>query len=211
MAGSNRERWLMTVVGIAILFWGGSYAYRSFGSDIWIKPEDIDQRREAIETLLAKQEQSFAIEKLHKAMIVELQVEGEDSEQLLNVREDISGILREAGLEGKYRSITPKDPEKKDDFKILSFSIDNIECTTKQLGELLYIIEKRSNVMEVKKCDIENMVRENGKLSYGRRTRVQNATAPLSGMLTVDLEISRLVEYRKGEKPKKKRSRRKRS
>lgn len=199
----------MTVVGIAVVFFGGSYAYQSFGSNFWIKVEDIDQRKEAIETLLAKQEQSFAIEKLHKDMIVELQVEGEDSEQQLNVREDISGVLREAGLEGKYRSITPKDPEKEDDFKLLSFSIDNIECSSKQLGELLYIIEKRSNVMEVRKCDIENMVRENGKTS-SRRMSIQNATAPLSGMLTVDLEISRLVEYRKGEKPKKKRSRRKR-
>jgi hypothetical protein len=57
--------------------------------------------------------------------------------------------------------------------------------------------------MEVTRCNLTNQIRDNGELGYGRRGNTDDTTEVLNGLLSVDLEISRLVEYRKNEKPKK--------
>lgn len=208
MAGSSRERLLLILVIGAIVIFGGTYAYRTYGENIWLQEDDIVQRQETIETLLDKQTESGAIIKSYEEMTVDLVVDGEDSEQVLTIREQVSNILKQANLEGKYRSITPKDPEKEEDFKIIAFSVDDIECTPGQLGILLDMIEKQSSVMEVTRCDISNLIRETGEIGYGRRSGQDDTGTFLNGLLLVDLEISRLVEYRKDEKPKKRTTRR---
>lgn len=208
MAGSSRERGLLILVIGAVVFFGGTYAYQNYGDSIWLQEDDITERQAAIETILEKQIESGAIIKRYEDMNADLVVEGEDSEQMLQIREQITGILKRANLEGKYRSFTPKDPVKEEDFKIIAFSIDDIECTPGQLGILLDMFEKQSSVMEVNRCDISNLVRETGEIGYGRRSDEDSPDSLLNGLLLVDLEISRLIEYRKGEQPKKRSAKR---
>lgn len=208
MAGSSRERLYGMIVVLALLFLGGSYVYQNYGESVWLEQGDVAQRQEAIENLLDKQNQNGEIINRYEKMVVDLVVDGDDSSQLLTIREQITAILEQAKLKGKYRSLNPKDTVKEDDFKVISFTIDDIECTPAQLGTLLDIIEKQSTVMEVTRCDINNQIRDNGEIGYGRRNAEGEATELLRGLLSVDLEISRLVEYRKNEKPKKKNSRR---
>lgn len=208
MFGSARERVLGLMVICAGLYFGGSYIYKNSGESIWLQQDDISQRQDAIENLLDKQNESGEIVNRYEKMVVDLAVDGDDSRQLLTIREQISGILEQAKLDGKYRSLNPKDTEKENDFKVISFSIEDIECTPGQLGALLNIIEKQSTVMEVTRCNISNQIRDNGEIGYGRRGLGDDTTELLSGLLQVDLEISRLVEYRDGEKPKKRTTRR---
>lgn len=207
MADPSQKRLYVIIffLAVAILYLGGSYAYKNSDESFWLQQDDIVQRQEAIENLLDKQNESGEIVNRYEKMIVDLVVDGDDSSQLLTIREQITEILKQAKLEGKYRSLNPKDTEKEDDFKVISFSIEDVECTPGQLGTLLNIIEKQSTVMEVTRCNISNQIRDNGEIGYGRRGADGDTTEILSGLIQVDLEISRLVEYRKGEKPKKRR------
>jgi len=91
-----------------------------------------------------------------------------------------------------------------EDFKVVSLSIAQIECTPQQLGQLLHRLEKKSKVMEVENCRITNLMNEVGNVS-SRRMAARATTAAPAGLLEVDLQISRLVEYRKGEKPARRR------
>ncbi len=205
MASNSREKFLFLVVFISIAFFGGSYAYQSFGDNVWLQISDIDERLETIDSLLENQKASGAIIKRYEEMSADLVVPGEDSEQLLAIREQITSILDQVGLTGR---LSAKEPEKAEDFKIITHSIDDIECTPDQLGQLLYLIEKQSAVMEVTQCNITNQIRDNGEMGYRRAGDLDENTSLLQGLLSVDLEVSRLVEYRKGEKPTKKRARR---
>lgn len=212
MASSGREKFLMMAVVLSAVGFGGSYAYQSVGGeDIWLQQSDIDERQGSIDTMLDKQTDSGKIIQRYSEMMSELVVNGEDSEQQLAVQEQITAILRQAKLQGKYDSINRKEPVKEDDFKILSVTIDDIKCTPQELGVLLNLIEKQSEVMEVTRCAINNEVRDNGEI-YGRQYEAeQDQQRLLNGLLSVDLEISRLMEYRKGEdRPKKRNQRRSR-
>ena len=202
MAKNKRERFLWIITFTAGLALGGTYLYRQVGEN-WLNLQDtIDQNLDTIERLIQEQTKAGVITQKYDAMEKELKLEGSDSQQQLAINQNITDILKSAGLEGKYRNITYKEPQKEEDFKILSISIDQIECTPKQLGELLYLIEKHSNVMEVEGCQVDNLVSENGTIPYRFRPD-EKAPAAREGMLAVNLQIARLVEYRPNEKPKK--------
>jgi len=177
------------------------FIYRSFGEQWTLMYQGVDDRKAEIHTMLDIQEQSIEIKDRHEKMESELKVEGTNSEQSAAVRKYLVSILNQVGLNNKYDQVTPREPRKEDEFKVITYNINRIECTPQQLGQLLYRLEKDSKVIEVEKCVVHNLVTEVGKPA-SRRVGTLLASGKLTGLLEVDLQISRLVEYRKGEKPK---------
>lgn len=203
MLQSKREKILFALVVTAVLVFGGTFLYRQMGEGLLSLQDDIDTKLAAAEQLLRDQTRAGVIAKKFEAMEKELRIEGGDSQQIHEVRQMVGALLARAGLEGKHGNITVKDPEKEEDFKILSISVDQIQCTPDQLGKLLYMIDKESNVMEVERCSIDNVVTETGSVPYRFRSDGGEAGLEmLGGLLSVNMQIARLVEYREGEKPK---------
>ncbi|MBN2328057.1 MAG: hypothetical protein JXR73_12965 [Candidatus Omnitrophica bacterium] len=201
MLQSKREKFLMFVVFLAVLGFIGTYLYSQMGDNLFGINDQIEQKKIDITNLLDIQEEAVEINSRYEEMKAELTLEGSNPEQDAAIRQILMDILNEVGLNNRYGSISPREQRMEDEFKTASISITQIRCTPQQLGQLLYRIEKQSEVMDVVECQIQNLVSDIGKVSMGRGGGDEAASA--SGLLDVDLEIARLIDYRQGEKPKK--------
>jgi len=204
MLSSKRERFLFSIV----LFSGMALAvyvlFTKVGQSWFAMSDQIDNKKSEINYLLEIQDQAVEIQNRYQEMQAELTLEGSDSEQYAAIRKELAAILDEVGLKDKYSSISQRDPKMEEDFKVVSLTVAQIECTPQQLGQLLHRLEKQSKVMEVESCRITNLMSEIGSVG-SRRIDARSAKTPPAGLLEVDLQISRLVEYRKGEKPTRRR------
>ncbi|MBI1388794.1 MAG: hypothetical protein GC154_10145 [bacterium] len=212
MARKRSEKLLFIVVLLLAAVFGGSYLYQNVDTDLLFLQSNVDEQLSSIESMQSVLELSPRIQARYDAMESELKLglagaENEkrfndmsNSEQELQIRGEITQILSDLGLKDAYGNITSKEPSKEEDFKIVSIDVNQLQCTPKQLGELLYRLEKQSEVMEVESCRIDNLIDDRG----GTPRMVEMGGLDASGgLLSVDLKISRLVEYRKGEAPKK--------
>ncbi|RJP20847.1 MAG: hypothetical protein C4527_24375 [Candidatus Omnitrophota bacterium] len=206
MARSKSEKRLVVIVLMLLIGLVGLFLYKNFGEDWFYLQEEMDEKLTAINNLTAELKKSTQITTNFEDMESELKLEGSDPEQLLKINEDLAKILDEVGLKGQYGSIIPKDPQKEKDFKIVSISIDRIICTPAQYGDLIYRLEKESKVMEITLCRVTNLMNDVGQISISMGRSSPVAASPLKGLLSVNLEISRLIEYRKDEITKRKRS-----
>lgn len=215
MARPKSEKYLAIAAFVLLLVIGGPYLYQNIDLDLVLLQSDVDEKKQSIGAMQDVMALKPGIESRYNAMMAELKLglsgsENEtkfnemlDSEQELQIRQQVTQIFEEMGLQNAYGNIQSRDPERADEFKIVSISIDNLECTPDQLGQLLYRLEEQSEVMEVKECSITNQITDRGDPPRRRETLDFDMS---KGLLTVDLQISRLVEYKKGEAPKKKRS-----
>jgi len=204
MFSTKRERILFTIVlfsGMALIVY---VLFTQVGQSWFAMSDKIESKKSEINYLLEIQDQAVEIQNRYQEMQDELTLPGSDSEQYAAIRKELAAIFEEVGLKDKYGSISQKDPKMEEDFKVVSLSIAQIECTPQQLGQLLHRLEKKSKVMEVENCRITNLMNEVGNVS-SRRMAARATTAAPAGLLEVDLQISRLVEYRKGEKPARRR------
>ncbi len=215
MAKSKSEKYLFIITVLLALVVGGPYLYQNVDLDLVLLQSNVDEKREAITAMQAVMALKPGIESRYNAMMTELKLglsgnENEekfndmlDSEQELQIRQQVTRIFGELGLQDSYGNITARDPDRDEQFKIVSISVDKIECTPDQLGQLLYKIEEQSEVMEVKELSVDNLITDRGDPPRRRETLNVDMS---KGLLLVDLQISRLVEYKNGEAPKKKRS-----
>ncbi len=204
MLSSKRERFLFSIVlfsGMALVVY---VLFTKVGQSWFAMSDQIDNKKSEINYLLEIQDQAVEIQNRYQEMQAELTLEGSDSEQYAAIRKELAAILDEVGLKDKYSSISQRDPKMEEDFKVVSLTVAQIECTPQQLGQLLHRLEKQSKVMEVESCRITNLMSEIGSVG-SRRIDARSAKTPPAGLLEVDLQISRLVEYRKGEKPTRRR------
>lgn len=211
------EKYLFIVVLISGLGFGGSYLYQNADLTLVLLQDDVDEKLENIESMQSILDISPRITARFDAMENELKLglAGDDNEKAFNdmsnsqqelqIRQEITAILTEVGLENAYGNIQNRDPDMLEDFKVFTISIDQLECTPQQLGQLLYRLEQQSEVMEVEQCRIDNLIGDRGDLP---RRRDENLSLDAtSGLLSVDLQISRLIEYRQGEAPQRSRRR----
>jgi len=204
MLSSKRERFLFSIVlfsGMALVAY---VLFTKVGQSWFAMSDQIDNKKSEINYLLEIQDQAVEIQNRYQEMQAELTLEGSDSEQYAAIRKELAVILEEVGLKDKYSSISQRDPKMEEDFKVVSLTVAQIECTPQQLGQLLHRLEKQSKVMEVESCRITNLMSEIGSVG-SRRIDARSAKTSPAGLLEVDLQISRLVEYRKGEKPTRRR------
>lgn len=199
------EKLLVGVLMITVLGVGGFTLYRNseaLGSIFNGESQDIGK---SIDSVLEIKKNGVGIREKYSAMKKELAVPGTDSDQWLKIRQDILNVFRTVGLSnaGDYQRITLGDTDKSNqDFKIITYSIEEIICTSAQLGRLLYELEKSSSVMEIMSLDVENLFTDTGQLV--NRQLQDRANLYRTGLLSVNIEIARLIEYRPGEAPKKK-------
>ncbi|MDX9753095.1 MAG: hypothetical protein RBU29_03990 [bacterium] len=204
MFKTKSEKLLALVLLITGLGLGGFTLFRNSDALGSLVSGDTEELIQSIDTSLELQTMGIEIREKYNAMKKELTVEGTDSDQWLTIRQDILNVFQKVGLSnaGDYQRITLGDTDKSnEDFKIMTYSIEQIICTSAQLGQLLYELEKSSNVMEIISCDVENLFTDTGQL--GNRQLQDRANLFRTGLLSVNLEIARLIEYRAGEAPKK--------
>jgi hypothetical protein len=202
MVQSSREKYLFILVFIALAVIGLTYLKNSeLGQSLFNMGDRIEAKKTEINTLIGIQQKAFDIKKKFDVIDQQLKLEGDDNQQLTTFEQQIIQILKDEGLAGKYQNVGRRDPKLEDDFKVLPISITKIECTPQQLGRLLYRLEKETKVIEIERCEINNLVTENGKVSYGFNAAGGGNNVPKSGLLDVNLQIARLVEYKKGEAP----------
>jgi hypothetical protein len=207
MVKTKREQFLFSIVIIAALIVGGFYLYKQVGEDSFLNMDArIEEKKAGINSQLDIQVHAVQIKSRYDAMKSEMLLEGNNPKQYAEIRKSMTQILSEVGIKSNQsnHSISQKEPKMEENFKIASININQLRCTPQQLGQLLYKIEKQSNVMEVENCRINNLISEVGKTSMIRGGGTLQRVPP-TGMLDVDMQISRLIEYRKGEKPKKRR------
>lgn len=197
------EKYLMILV-LLTLFGAVGYTFRSsVGIDLSFMSTDLDQKKSEIERMIQNRKKGIEYRERFKEMDAELTLEGNDSEQFAAIRRHILDIFNKVGLrDSDYQRISEPEVDKQDDFKIVSYNINQILCTPAQVGRLLYELEKSSNVIEINSCVITNEYSDVGRI--GMRSLEAKASSFRVGLLSVNLEISRLVKYRQGEAPKKK-------
>ncbi len=202
MLRSKREQFLLFFVVLAVLVLGSTILYRQMGDTLFGMDSLLQDKITEIENVLSIQEKAVEINSRHEDMKREIALEGSNPEQDAAIRKILTDILNEVGLTNKYGGISPKEQRMEEEFKVAAISINQIQCTPQQLGQLLFRIEKQSKVMDVEICRITNLISEIGKPTIGRSRGAEVTISP-SGLLEVDLEITRLIQYRDGEKPKK--------
>jgi hypothetical protein len=199
------ERNLLIVVVVLAIGFGGTFVYRQYGEEVLSFDQNREEMLEQINTYSKQLENKSKIVAQYEALQRELVMENatSDSEQRQEVWFGVTNILKQAGLDGRYQGLDAKDPKMGDDFKIVTISISQITCTPAELGQLLYLFEKESQVMEVENCTIDNMVNDTGQFFRSNNPQMQSGLMADNGLLRVDLQISRLIEYQKGEAPTK--------
>lgn len=202
MLKSKREHMLIFFVLMAVVSFIGIYLYQRVGDTLFGTDTLIQQKQVDIRNVLDIQEQAVEINSRYDEMKGELTLAGSNPEQDATIRKIMTDILTEVGLANQYGTISLKEQRQEADFKVAFVSITQIVCTPQQLGQLLFRIEKQSEVMDVIQCDIANQINEVGKVMAVRSRDAEINVSP-SGLLQVDLQISRLIDYREGEKPKK--------
>ncbi len=198
MFKTKSEKYLFVITLLLALGFGGIYAYRSLGETWLVLNDDLTDTSDKIEQLLDVQSEAIEIKAKFDEMEEELKLPGSDTQQEIAIRQTLSEIFEKTGIKGQR--IQPKQHQTEDDFKIITYQIDDIECTPLQLGQLLYSIERKSKVMEVDFLRIDNQMHDNGSMGMNRRNVGNNPNADTS-LLMVDMHISRLIEYREGEAP----------
>lgn len=207
MMQTKRERFLGIIVFLGCLSMVGMILYQRVGDKLFGMDAQLEQKQFEIKSVLDIQKQAFEINSRYDEMKKELTLPGSNPEQDAAIRKIVTDILNEVGLANQYGSITAKDQRMEPEFKVATISISQILCTPQQLGQLLLKIEMQSEVMDITDCKITNQISSVGKISSGRN-RDNEANISPSGLLLIDsLQISRLIDYRDGEKPKSKRSR----
>lgn len=201
MIRTRSEKILFSVVLILAIGLGGLYVYRNYGDDLFGGNTNLESRIASIEEMQQVRDQSAEIQKRYEQLKSELELEGSDSEQMQSFRTEITTILEQLNIGKSYQDLVSREPRREDDFKIISISIEQLQCSPQVLGQFLYQLEGQSEVIEVEKCVINNLVSDTGQLSR----QFQSLSSP-NGLLAVDLQISRLVEYRPGEAPERRRS-----
>lgn len=202
MFKSSREKFLFSAVLLAIVIFGGSYFFQNYGETAFALDEDVQMLKSQIAQLQQVQKMRLQVAHRYKEMEEELKLENSTPEQQFVIRNQIREVLNSVGLGGKYVDVVIRDPEMEQDFKIMSISINQISCTPRELGRLLFELEKSSQVMEIRSCNITNMVGETGKISMSGFRTNEIQELPENGVLRVDLDIARLVDYAPGEAPK---------
>lgn len=205
MIHTKTEKYLLIGVLLTAVAAGGYTAFSSAGELLSIFSGNMEEKKQGIEKLLESQKKRLEIKKKHEDMSKELVVAGTDSDQDRTIRQDLIGVLVKAGLTnaGDYEGVNLKNTDKKNElFKVMTYSIDKIVCTPKQLAQLLFELEKSSNVIEVLSCEIDNLFSDTGQIT--QRNITSKTPQFRTGLLGVNMEIARLVEYRPTEAPKKK-------
>lgn len=182
MAGfkSARERFLMSITAIAVLFGGGYlFAYKP----VYARYQDLDQQINSSKTKWEQSVEDFVRSKEYRAEFdrirESLSLEGTEGEKKLRINEELTRLLDETGIVPKSR--TENNPERiGDDFKSYSFSLKNIETDWPTVARFLYEVENNPAVLEVKKIE----VRKN-----------PTKTAPASQAIRVDIDITRIIEH----------------
>lgn len=203
MLQSSREKFLATIVVLSVVIIGSIYLKNSeFGETLFNMQEQIESKKTEITNLISIQQEAFEIERKFTELEKELKLEGDNNEQFAAFSNQLIAILEEVGLKGKYKTINQRDPKMENDFKVLTITINQVECTPQQLGLLLYNLEKQMKVIEIERCEIRNQIMDNGKLAFTSSLADSNQELRGNGLLEVNMQISRLVEYRKGEQPR---------
>ena len=191
---SKRERFLMSVTALAVVFGGG---YLFIGKPLYGMYLDLDQKIENTKKKWTEKKESFInseklrarFEKSREALVIQ----GNEAEQRQKILQDLTTLFEETEIVPQSSQMNSKD-RVHDDFVVYSFSCKSIQTDWPTLARLLYEIENSDAVLEVSRMT----VKRNNRRSFGGKKK-----APL----TADLDISRLVE----DKVKKRKTRKRRS
>jgi Tfp pilus assembly protein PilO len=179
MLQTRRERFLMGLTAIAILFGGG---YLVAFRPLMVKYQGIDQQISEVKKSWENTKEQFIKSKQYRAEFdrirESLSIEGTAQDKKTKITEELTSLLEQA-------SITPNSQTENaaeridDDFQIYTFSLKNISTDWPTLSAFLYMIETNPAVLEVK------------TLTVRRRT---GAGVTSNAAISADVDVSRLVE-----------------
>lgn len=189
MMQTQRERFLMGVTALAVVFGGG---YLLAFRPVMSKYTDLNDRIVALQKDLAKTKEQNVRSQQYRAEFerikASLSIEGTEQDKKTRINEELTKLLSECGI--TYNSLT-ENPEERidDDFKIYSFSLKGINTDWATLATFLYQVEINPAVLEVKSMSI-------------RRKAGAGVTSP--NLVQADVEISRTIEHKIAARKKKK-------
>ncbi len=191
---SKRERTLLSLTAVAIVFGGGYLfvgkplysTYLDFDTDIASEMKEWNKKKDSF---INSEKLRARFEKSREALVIE----GSEAEKRQKILQDLTTLLEESEIVPQSSQMNTVD-RVHDDFVIYSFSCKSIQTDWPTLARLLYKIENSDAVLEVSRMT----VKRNNRRSFGNQEKAD---------LNVDIDISRLVE----DKVKKRNTRKRRS
>jgi hypothetical protein len=178
---TKRERFLMGLTALAILFGGG---YLLAFRPLYNEYKSLDMQIADIRKDWEKTKEQYVRSKQYRAEFERiresLSIEGSEQEKKERINAELTRLLEESAIIPS--SQIESNPERiDDDFKIYSFSLKTISTDWPTLAAFLYQIETNPAVLEIKSLTVPEK---------------QGAGVSSNSAITADVDISRLVEHK---------------
>ncbi len=190
MLQTRRERFLMGVTALAVVFGGGYLvAYRP----LMAKYQDLDARIADLKKSLDETKEQSVRSQQYRAEFdrirESLSIEGTEQDKKNRISDELTKLTNECGITQGSRSENPAEWID-DDFKIYSYSLKTIETDWPTLAAFLYQVENNPAVLEINKLSVQR----------GRGAGVSSLNS-----IKADVDISRIIESKRATKETKKR------
>lgn len=194
MLQTKRERFLMSLTAFAVVFGGG---FLFVGKPLYAIYADLDNQIARTKTTWDEKKESFVNSEKLRARFEKsreaLTIEGSEAEKRQKILQDLTTLFEETSIVPQSSQMNSVE-RVHDEFVVYSFSAKSIQTDWPTLARLLYEIDNSDAVLEVSRMTVKRTTRRPG---FGQER------APL----TVDIDISRLVEDQVKRRPTRTRGR----
>jgi len=192
MFQTQRERFLGGLTALVVLVGGGYFFAFKPGMDFYKTLDDqIRGREKTLREKRVRYQKSKQIRARFEKIKNTLSLQGTEQEKRQQIADELISLLEGVDIVAQNLS-EPQADQVDDEFRIYSFRLRGIRTTRETLARLLYEIQNSDAVLEVSSLNVKRSSRRGDK----------------GEELSVDLQISRLVEHKVDRK--RKRSRRSR-
>ncbi len=182
MLQTKRERFLMGVTALAVVFGGG---YLLAFRPLMAKYNDMNTRIADLKKDLEKTLEQSIRSKQYKAEFERiresLSIEGTEQDKRNSISAELTKLLNGCGIIPNSQNENPEE-RIDDDFKTYSFSLKSIRTDWPTLAAFLYQVETNPAVLEIKKLTVR---------------RLMGAGVTSGTAIQADVDISRTIESKK--------------
>jgi hypothetical protein len=151
---SKREKKLATITISVLVCVGGYFGVYQNLVDKWEELQnEIDARRMKLEASKQNYLEEQKIEEEYDQVVSSLRIEGSDSDKQIAIMQELSGLMREAGV--VPRGAKPTNIIEEESYQIFNFSFDDIETNMVDLANFLALLEEVSKVSEIQQIEIK--------------------------------------------------------
>ena len=151
MLKNARERRLVGLTLLAVVVLGGSYAYRAVADRFEALATEVEAMEKELGRARRLEEQRQGKEAKFRQVTDEVNLTGD---RLLAVREQITTLIRNSGIEHKVLRASGSSSAKDEEFEAINYTLTDVTATPENLMRFLFLLDAQSSVMEIKKMSM---------------------------------------------------------